>query len=94
MLKRIFVYEIRKKLDPHNSQFYCYLVYDLHRNKIVGRFNDEDQRIARHTCDEFLKAYDTPEYLVIRREWPLHVWPKDMNEEYVIQRIRNSEIVK
>lgn len=96
MINKYFIYEIHEKTDPYNSQFYCYVIFDVTRNRISQYVSGPDQRTARTNCKKFinlLSLHEENEPIVVWRNWPLLIWSKEINDKKILEKIHRREVV-
>jgi len=95
-MKRLFVYEIRKKIDEFNSKFYAYVIFDSIKRELVGISYNSNVYIARARCKQILNTLIVSEDtspIVVWRSCPLSLWEKEITDESICKRIMTREIV-
>ena len=96
MINKYFIYEVHERLDPYNSQFACYVIFDVSKNKIMQYVSGINQRTARTNCKEFINLmslHDETEPIIVWRNWPILVQSKDINDKSILERIHKREVI-
>lgn len=92
-MDKYLIYEIQKKTGPVSQEFYCYAIYSTKTHHVVSYPKAETQRAARKKCEEIANILslqdETP---IIWRDWPIALWPDELIEKNLVDRIRKREV--
>ena len=92
-MDKYFIYEVLKKTGPVTHEFYCYAIYDTKTRHVISYSKADTQRAARMKCEEIISIISLyNERPVVWRDWPIALWPDELIEEKLIERIRKREV--
>ena len=92
---RLFIYEVRKRTGPVTHEFHSYAIYSSKTHQVIHYFKGETQRAARRLCDEYLSGiiYADELPIIVWRNWPLLMWPDELTEQKIVEKIRGREVM-
>lgn len=93
-MDKYFIYEVQKKTGPASHEFYCYAVYSTRTHHVTNYVKGETQRAARKKCEQVigLLTLQDPAPIVVWRDWPIALWPHELTEQELVDRIRKREV--
>lgn len=92
---RLFIYEVRQRTGPVTHDFYSYIIYNSQSHQIVQQFKDDSMRQARRKCDTYIdgELSNDNSSIIVWRNWPLLMWPDELVEQKITEKIRKREIL-
>ena len=93
-MNKYLIYEVQKKTGPVSQEFYCYAIYSTQTHHIVNYCKGNTQRAARKKCEEIIGIITLQESApVVWRNWPINLWPEELTEQNLIDRIKKREVL-
>ena len=90
---KYYVYELHLKDNPYQAEYVGYVIYNRTADQLASVVVEKTKREARNRCRKILEiSTQYEDDMAIWRDWPIVISREDLDEDKVVQCIKEREV--